>query len=100
MAEEQERTKKRGPRVVGAIIVFLIVLFFLIEFFYRETQGVSAPPLTNILLTTLQVIVVLFILIVFFVLGRYLIKLSMERKRKVPGSHFKTKLVMFFIGLS
>jgi len=100
VTEEQERTKKRGPRVVGAIIVFLIVLFFLIEFFYRETQGVSAPPLTNILLTTLQVIVVLFILIVFFVLGRYLIKLSMERKRKVPGSHFKTKLVMFFIGLS
>jgi len=100
MPEEQERTKTRGPRVVGIIVVLLIVLFFLIEFFYREAQGVSAPPLTNILLTTLQVIVVLFILIVFFVLGRYLIKLSMERKRKVPGSHFKTKLVLFFIGLS
>ncbi len=100
MAEAQERTRKKGPRVVSAIIVVLILLFVLIEVFYRESQGVWASPLTGILLTTLQVVVVLFLLIVVFVLGRYLIKLYMERKRKVPGSHFKTKLVMFFIGLS
>jgi len=100
VANEPENSKKRGPRVVGAIIVFLIVLFFLIEFFYRETQGISSSPLTSILLTTLQVVVVLFFLILSFVLGRNLIKLYMERRRKVLGSHFKTKLVMFFIGLS
>jgi two-component system nitrogen regulation sensor histidine kinase NtrY len=100
VTEPQAPAKKKGPRVVTAIMVFLIVLFVLIELFYRESQGVSASPLTSILLTTLQVLVALLFLIVFFVLGRNLIKLYMERKRKELGSHFKTKLVMFFIGLS
>jgi two-component system nitrogen regulation sensor histidine kinase NtrY len=100
VAEAQERARKKGPRIIAAIIVFLIVAFILVEVFYRESQGLQASPLTGILLTTLQVVVVLFLLIVVFVLGRYLIKLYMERRRKLPGSHFKTKLVMFFIGLS
>ena len=33
-------------------------------------------------------------------MGRNLIKLYLERKRKVIGAHFKTKLVLFFIALS
>ena len=37
--------------------------------------------------------------ILFFVLGRNIVKLYFERKKKVVGSHFKTKLVMFFIAL-
>ncbi|MCP2605884.1 ATP-binding protein, partial [Candidatus Aminicenantes bacterium AC-335-O07] len=44
--------------------------------------------------------VFLLFLILLFVLGRNLTKLYLERKRKVIGSHFKTKLVFFFIGLS
>ncbi len=100
MAEAQEHKRGKGPRIIGFIIAFLIVAFVLVEVFYRESQGLQASPLTGILLTTLQVVVVLFLLIVIFVLGRYLIKLYMERRRKVPGSHFKTKLVLFFIGLS
>ena len=35
-----------------------------------------------------------------FVLGRYLTKLYLERKRKVVGAHFKTRLVIFFTALS
>ncbi len=100
MAEAQEHKRNKGPRIIGFIIAFLIIAFVLVEIFYRESQGLQASPLTGILLTTLQVVVVLFLLIVIFVLGRYLIKLYIERRRKVPGAHFKTKLVLFFIGLS
>lgn len=95
-----EKGKKKGPRVVGAIIVFLIILFFAIEFFIRESQEFSPTAFTNILLSTLQIIVLLLFLILLFVLIRNLVKLYLERKRKVVGAHFKTKLLIFFTALS
>jgi two-component system nitrogen regulation sensor histidine kinase NtrY len=93
-------SRKKGPRVIGAIIILLIVLFFTIEFFIRESQEFSPTRLTNVLLSSLQIIVLLLGLILFFILGRNMAKLYLERKRKVVGSHFKTKLVIFFIALS
>jgi two-component system nitrogen regulation sensor histidine kinase NtrY len=95
-----ENTKRKGPRVIGAIIVILIILFLLIEFLIREAQQFSPTSATNILLFSLQIIVLLLALILFFVLGRNLAKLYLERKQKVPGAHFKTKLMLFFIALS
>jgi two-component system, NtrC family, nitrogen regulation sensor histidine kinase NtrY len=93
-------SRKKGSRVIGAIIILLIVLFFAVEVFIRESQEFSPTRLTNVLLSSLQIIVLLLGLILFFVLGRNLVKLYLERKRKVVGSHFKTKLVTFFIALS
>lgn len=95
-----ETTKKKGPRLIGGIIVLLIVLFFTIEFFIRESQEFSPTAVTNILLSTLQIIVLLLFLILLFVLIRNLVKLYLERKRKVIGAHFKTKLLLFFTALS
>lgn len=95
-----DNPKKRGSRIVGAIIILLIILFFAIEFFIREAEQFSPTSVTNILLSSLQIVVLLLFLILFFVLGRNLIKLYLERKRKVVGAHFKTRLVLFFIALS
>ncbi len=93
-------TKKKGSRFVATLIIFLIILFFTIEFIIRESQEFSPTSFTNILLTSLQIIVLLMFLILLFVLGRNLAKLYLERKRKVLGAHFKTKLLLFFIALS
>lgn len=95
-----EKTKKKGSRVIGAIIILLIILFFAVEFFIRESQEFSPTAFTNILLSTLQIIVLLLFLILLFVLSRNLIKLYLERKRKVIGARFKTKLLLFFTALS
>jgi len=95
----EQRTRK-WPRVIGAVILLLIILFFAIEFFIRETQEFSPSSVTNILLSTLQIIVLLLFLILMFVFGRNLIKLYAEKKRKVVGAHLKTRLVLFFIALS
>ena len=95
-----ENSKKKGSRFIGAIIVFLIILFFAIEYFIRESQEFSPTAVTNVLLSMLQIIVVLLFLILLFVLGRNLVKLYLERKRKVIGAHFKTKLLLFFTALS
>ncbi len=93
-------SNKKGPRFVGAVIILLIILFFAIELFIRESQEFSPTSVTDVLLSSLQIIVILLFLIFLLILGRYLLKLNLERKRKVAGSHFKTKLVLFFIFLS
>ncbi|MCX6561269.1 MAG: ATP-binding protein [Candidatus Aminicenantes bacterium] len=92
--------KKRGSRVLAFVIPILIVLFFVIDFLLRRVQEFSPSKATGILLTALQFIVLLLALILLFVLGRNLARLYLERKRKVVGAHFKTKLVMFFTALS
>jgi two-component system, NtrC family, nitrogen regulation sensor histidine kinase NtrY len=95
-----DNPKKTGSRAIGGIILILIVLFLIIDFFLRRSTVFSPTNVTDILLVLLQIVVLLLALILFFVLGRNLIKLYLERKRKVAGSHFKTKLVIFFTALS
>jgi two-component system nitrogen regulation sensor histidine kinase NtrY len=96
----EKSTKKKGSRFVGAFIILLVILFFAIEFFIRESQEFSPTSVTDVLLSLMQIIVLILFMILLFVLGRNLVKLYLERKRKVVGSHFKTKLILFFIGLS
>jgi len=92
-----EVSRRKGSRFIGAIISLLIILFLVIEFFIRRTQEFSVA---RILLLSLEIIFILLFLILSFVLGRNLIKLFLERKRKVAGAHFKTRLFIFFISLS
>jgi two-component system nitrogen regulation sensor histidine kinase NtrY len=92
--------KKKGPRFIAAFIVLLIIGFFAIEFFIRASQEFSPATVTDALLSFMQIIVLLLFLVLSFVLGRNMVKLYVDRKRKVAGSHFKTKLVLFFIALS
>ena len=95
-----KNSKKKGSRIIGALILLLIILFVVIESIIRGTQQISPISVTNMLLSLLQIIVILLFLILLFVLGRNLVKLYLERKRKVLGSKFKTKLLVFFISLS
>jgi two-component system nitrogen regulation sensor histidine kinase NtrY len=95
-----ENLKKKGPRFIVAFIILLVILFFAIEFFILESQEFSPTSVTGVLLSSMQIIVLLLFLVLLFVLGRNLVKLYLERKQKVVGSHFKTKLVLFFIALS
>jgi len=95
-----ETPKRKGPRFIAAFVVLLVGLFFAIEYFIRTSQEFSPTSATNALLTMMQVIVLILFLVLFFILGRNLVKLYVERKRNIVGSHFKTKLVLFFIALS
>ncbi len=92
--------KKRSPRFIAAFIVLLVIIFFAIEFFIRASQEFSPATVTDALLSFMQIIVLLLFLVLLLVLGRNLVKLYLERKKKVAGAHFKTKLVLFFIALS
>ncbi|MFQ6083066.1 MAG: PAS domain-containing sensor histidine kinase [Candidatus Aminicenantia bacterium] len=91
---------KRVNRIIITSIILLVVLFFGIEFAITKSQEFSPAYISRVLLWILWNIVFLLFLILLFVLGRNLTKLYLERKKKVIGSHFKTKLVLFFIALS
>ena len=93
-------SKRKGSRIIGTIIIFLIILFFAVEFYIRESQEFSPTSVTSFMLNMLQVIVFLLALILLFILGRNLLRLYFERRKKVVGSHFRTKLVLFFMSLS
>jgi two-component system nitrogen regulation sensor histidine kinase NtrY len=95
-----DNPKKRGSRIIGGIIIVLIVLFFALDYFIRQSAEFSPARVTNILLGALQFIILLLALILFFVLGRNLVRLYLERKQKILGAHFKTRLVIFFTALS
>lgn len=94
------KAQKNGSRILGGIIILLIVLFVVIDYFIRQSSEFSPANVTNILLVSLQIIVLLLALILLFVLARNLIKLYLERKQRLVGSHFKIKLVMFFTALA
>lgn len=100
MDTSQDRRQKKGTRILFGVIVFLVLLFFIIDVFIRGSAEFSPGKVTGILLAALQFIVLLLALILFFVLGRNLVKLYLERKHRVVGSHFKTRLVIFFTALS
>jgi two-component system, NtrC family, nitrogen regulation sensor histidine kinase NtrY len=95
-----EEPRKKAPRFIAAFIILLVLLFFAIEYFIRTSQEFSPTSVTNVLLSMMQVIVLILFLVLFFILGRSLVKLYLERKRNIVGSHFKTRLVLFFIALS
>ncbi|MBN2408388.1 MAG: HAMP domain-containing protein, partial [Candidatus Aminicenantes bacterium] len=95
-----ETSKQKGPRFIAAFVILLVVVFFALEYFIRASQEFYPTSVTNVLLSMMQVIVLILFLVLLFVLGRNLVKLHIERKRNIVGSHFKTKLVLFFIALS
>jgi two-component system nitrogen regulation sensor histidine kinase NtrY len=99
-AKPMETPKKKGPRFIAAFVILLVIIFFALEYFIRASQEFSPTSVTNVLLSMMQVIVLILFLVLLFVLGRNLVKLYLERKRNIVGSHFKTKLVLFFIALS
>jgi len=100
METSPDQRQKRGTRILVGVIAFLVILFFVIDILIRSSAEFSPGKVTGILLAALQFIVLVLALILFFVLGRNLVKLYLERKHRVVGSHFKTRLVIFFTALS
>ena len=97
----KETTKqKKTPawRTVSFILFFLIALTTL-EYYYIQQQS-PATIVTNltILVVFNIILILLFTLIVLII--RNLVKLYNERKRKLLGSKFQTKLIVAFLILA
>jgi two-component system nitrogen regulation sensor histidine kinase NtrY len=92
---------RKNYRLISAGLVTLLLVFT--GLFYLAERGRDLPSalVTNrVLLFVLWYVNVVLILVILFVLLRNLIKLLLERRHRVLGSTFKSKLVATYIGLS
>jgi two-component system nitrogen regulation sensor histidine kinase NtrY len=98
---QELRRRSRDARWVAgtlaALFVVLVVLYYLVQ---RGRDLPSVLVTNQVLLFALRNLNALLILVIFFVLGRNLFKLWIERRSRALGSRFKTKLVATYIGLS
>ncbi|HCC68985.1 MAG TPA: hypothetical protein DEP99_03760 [Nitrospiraceae bacterium] len=86
----------------GILIVFAIfVITFIVTILQLKYLGIKEGPLFSriALLIFININIISLLLLVFFV-TRGLSKLYFERKQKVIGSRFRTKLVVAFVGLT
>jgi two-component system nitrogen regulation sensor histidine kinase NtrY len=100
MVPDKEKKKRKKRLLIAALVLFAVVLIS-IEYFVQKFPDVTHIDITNtIVLTAIFEIDIILIFIILLVLGRNLTKLFIERRQKILGSQFKTKLVTAFIGLA
>ncbi|MBW1990084.1 MAG: PAS domain S-box protein [Deltaproteobacteria bacterium] len=96
---EQERRKRRREVALIVLVVLLIAALT-----WAETRvirfGTGIPVSNTILMFIIINVNLLLILTLFFLVIRNLVKLWYERRRKLPGSRLRTRLVMAFLSLS
>lgn len=90
-------------KIKHALILLLGIFIFIIvasaiELYYIRLETV--PILTRILLIILFNLNIIALLTLMFFVSKNLIKLYMERKQKVLGYRFKTKIVAIFVTLT
>ena len=90
---------KTGVRGIVTVTAFLLLTAaaIVLQIKYRGFEG---PLSDNLLILILINANFLLLASVIFLIGRSLWKLSVERRSKVLGAKFRTKLVAAFVGLS
>jgi two-component system nitrogen regulation sensor histidine kinase NtrY len=97
--DEASRQRIRRELWLIGLVALGVFLFALLE--ARLPQISSAQGLMNHLAFFLLVNLNILLLVLFvFLVGRNLVKLVLERRRRILGSHLRTRLVLAFVSLS
>jgi two-component system, NtrC family, nitrogen regulation sensor histidine kinase NtrY len=96
---EHETRKRRRELIVALVAVLVIgVLFYVESRLARSAEDI--PFAGHLLIFGLLFVVTLLLILVIFFLIRNFFKLIFERRRKVLGSHLKTRLTLAFVALT
>ncbi len=99
-AAPERRPFRDNPRLILAgIILLLVSLVAMITLADRSTQ-LNPDFLSEVVLYALTLADATMLLVLVFVLARNVIKLVVERRRGLPFSRFRLKLVAAFLGLT
>ncbi|MEW6410672.1 MAG: ATP-binding protein [Nitrospirota bacterium] len=98
--KEKDKETRKGKR---SLVIFLLLLIggliaIAVEIKYIGIR--SDYLLNNIIFLALVNINLILLMVIILLVGRNLIKLYFERRQKIPGSKFRIKLVVAFVGLS
>jgi len=99
--KSQFESRRRDARWVAAALAALLGLLTLIYYLVQRSRDLPSTLVTNqVLLFVLRNANALLILVILFVLARNLLRLWLERRNRVLGARFKTKLVATYVGLA
>ncbi len=86
--------------IIGGLLLIILTLTAVI--YYLQSKPAFTPPYiaNTVLIYVIFNINIILVFVLLIILFRNIIKLYIERKKRVLGSKFKTKLVISFIGLS
>jgi len=94
------RPFRDSPRLILAGIVVLVGLLAGILVLADRTSRLSPDFLTEVVLYALSATNVMMLLALAFVLARNVVKLLVERRRAIPFSRFRAKLVFVLLGMT
>ncbi len=98
LSEEQIRLKKKRSRRNIALLVISLISLTVLEVVFLKQQKTSIADNINILLL-FNVIMILLVLLVVMI-TRNLVKLYNERKSRIIGARFQTKMIVAFFILA
>ncbi|HEV8242730.1 MAG TPA: ATP-binding protein [Nitrospirales bacterium] len=86
-------------RPVLIVLAFLIPMILLTLYFSGESQPTQFVP-SNILMLALLNVDVILLVVLILLLSRNLVKAYFERRQRLLGSGFRTKLIAAFVGFT
>ena len=99
-AAPERRPFRDNPRLILAGILLLIVSLVAMVTLADQSTRVNPDFLSEVVLYSLSIADVTMLLVLGFVLARNVVKLVVERRRGLPFSRFRLKLVAALLGLT
>lgn len=100
--ENRSDDQKIRQRWEGLVILAAALGIFLFAFLQSRPPQFSDSPslMSNVVFVLLINLNIILLVLIVFLVGRNLIKLFYERRRKLPGAHLRSRLVLAFLGIS
>jgi two-component system nitrogen regulation sensor histidine kinase NtrY len=91
--------RRRREGFIILLTAFAVVAFALFETRLPQFSGSGSLGTDAVLVLLINLNLILLVLLVFLV-GRNIVKLILDRRRRIMGSHLRTRLVVAFVGIA
>ncbi len=97
--EEQLRQKRKRTTITIFAVIAALIVSTIVENYFLQAQA-SSSIANNILVLAVFNIILILLFVLIILITRNLVKVYNERKSKIIGSQFQTKLVIAFLILT
>ncbi len=98
-AQAADARRRRREGLIILLTAIAVVAFAIFETRLPQFAGSGSLGTDAILVLLINLNLILLVLLVFLV-GRNIVKLFLDRRRRIMGSHLRTRLVVAFVGIA